>query len=97
MYGHHALVGFGVLCGPLSPAIRLSACTHVLLQGLTHTGAISCKIADDGKTIMRDPQFCKPDWYGDHTSFMGSSPTLQIPSAIKYKVTWHLLHMDMDS
>lgn len=75
--------------------LALLPCAHCLLQGLTHTGAINCKIAGDGTTVMRAPQFCKPDWYGDRTSFMGKGATLQLPAAIKYKVTWHMLLMQL--
>jgi hypothetical protein len=54
-------------------------------QGLTHTGSLKC--ATSGNVVMRQPSSCKPDWYGDQTSFMGSGPDLQLPNIQKFKVS----------
>jgi hypothetical protein len=45
-----------------------------------------CPFTEDG-FINREPTVCKPSWYGDSTSFMGSGQTLQLPAAIRYKVS----------
>jgi hypothetical protein len=49
------------------------------------SGSIVCQYNTD--VIQRDPRQCRPDWYGDITSFMGRGADLHIPNAIKYKVT----------
>eukprot|EP00882_Tetradesmus_deserticola_P002419 GHRQ01002579.1.p1 GENE.GHRQ01002579.1~~GHRQ01002579.1.p1 ORF type:complete len:766 (+),score=185.71 GHRQ01002579.1:147-2300(+) len=56
--------------------------------GLTHTGAIQCTFNAEEGTIIREPSACRPDWYGDKTSFMGGGAPLQLPAAIRYKVGW---------
>lgn len=55
------------------------------LQGLTHTGSVNCKV-DGDSNILRDPQQCRPDWYGDPTSFMGAGGLMSVPNALRYKV-----------
>eukprot|EP00878_Enallax_costatus_P019972 GHUV01021089.1.p1 GENE.GHUV01021089.1~~GHUV01021089.1.p1 ORF type:complete len:318 (+),score=9.33 GHUV01021089.1:456-1409(+) len=55
-------------------------------MGLTHTGSVRCKV--DGDNILREPVQCTPDWYGDYTTFMGSSSSLNLPNALRYKVRW---------
>jgi hypothetical protein len=60
-------------------------------MGLTHTGSLVCPFTEDG-VINREPTMCKPSWYGDSTSFMGSGQTLQLPAAIRYKVGFVCLH-----
>lgn len=42
--------------------------------------------------VNRQPEGCTPDWYGDTTSFMGSGPDLQLPNAMKYRVSGHQGH-----
>jgi hypothetical protein len=70
-----------------STAYLLSSLGCLVLQGLTHTSSLLCKFNPEDGSIDRDTAACKPSWYGDSTSFMGSGQTLQLPAAIRYKVS----------
>ncbi|KAI8472667.1 MAG: hypothetical protein J3K34DRAFT_204238 [Monoraphidium minutum] len=59
--------------------------------GLTHAASLVCRV--ENGVINRQATACRPDWYGDVTTFMASASSLTIPAYYKVQQGWLSQHL----